>query len=150
MSSNISFFPLITYKCISIINCMSMFIFSRPPRCPPGAVMMHSPSNMLMHAPRLPIPALVRMSFGDNLPNPPGINRGVLPQSLPVPPNLLFTQDNLDMVLYGYARTKGHEQIPGHALSGLRLGQLSHGKFHQQIAGQSRQNTHTGNITSYP
>lgn len=43
-----------------------------------------------------------------------------------------FSQDELDMVLYGYAKNSGSTgqlQIPGHALSGLKIGDLSHGKF---------------------
>ena len=42
----------------------------------------------------------------------------------------MFAQDDLDMVLYGYARNKtaGEGQMPGHALSGLRIGELSYGE----------------------
>ncbi|XP_064637436.1 PR domain zinc finger protein 14-like isoform X2 [Lineus longissimus] len=39
----------------------------------------------------------------------------------------MFSQDDLDMVLYGYAKNKVGEQLPGHALSGLRISELSHG-----------------------
>ena len=54
------------------------------------------------------------------------------PQCLPgtfPSPGISFTQENIDMVLYGYARVRGNRHIPGHALSGLRIGELSYGKY---------------------
>ena len=44
-------------------------------------------------------------------------------------PGLAFTQEDLDMVLYGYARNRVRERFPGHAISGLRTSELNHGKF---------------------
>ena len=47
----------------------------------------------------------------------------------PVPyPGLMFSQEDVDMVLYGYARNRVNEHLPGHALSGLRIGELSYGE----------------------
>eukprot|EP00106_Octopus_bimaculoides_P010424 XP_014777866.1 PREDICTED: PR domain zinc finger protein 14-like [Octopus bimaculoides] len=50
----------------------------------------------------------------------------------PPPPTMpfvgfTFTLEEVDMVLYGYAKCKMNEKYPGHALSGLRIGDLSHG-----------------------
>ena len=42
---------------------------------------------------------------------------------------LLFTQDDLDMVLYGYVKSKSEDQLIGHSLSGLRVGELSYGNI---------------------
>ncbi|KAK2151076.1 hypothetical protein LSH36_376g01019 [Paralvinella palmiformis] len=57
------------------------------------------------------------------------------------PSNVLFTQENLDMVLYGYAKANNRDHIPGYALSGLRLGELSHGLDY---------NTNTSSIPDLP
>ncbi|XP_046334592.1 PR domain zinc finger protein 14-like isoform X1 [Haliotis rufescens] len=40
---------------------------------------------------------------------------------------LCVSQEELDMVLYGYAKGKTGDQYHGHALSGLRIGDISHG-----------------------
>ncbi len=70
-------------------------------------------------------PALLPPPYGpcpqpvDLRPFPPG------PSPFQAP---LFSQEDLDMVLYGYARNRAGEQITGHALSGLRIGELSYGK----------------------
>jgi hypothetical protein len=40
-------------------------------------------------------------------------------------PSFMFSQEDLDMILYGYAKNKVNEALPGHALSGLRIGQYS-------------------------
>ena len=37
-------------------------------------------------------------------------------------PSFMFNQEDLDMILYGYAKNKVNEALPGHALSGLRIG----------------------------
>ena len=42
---------------------------------------------------------------------------------------LCISQEDLDMVLYGYAKGKNGEQCHGHALSGLKIGDISHGKI---------------------
>ena len=44
----------------------------------------------------------------------------------------MFTMEEMDMVLYGYAKAK--QETPsgggtGHALSGLRIGELSYGEY---------------------
>ena len=41
----------------------------------------------------------------------------------------MFTQDDLDMALYGYAKNRGEDQVVGHSLSGLRIGELSYGIY---------------------
>ena len=41
---------------------------------------------------------------------------------------LIFSQEDVDTVLYGYAKHKAVDQLSGHALSGLRIGELSHGR----------------------
>ena len=40
----------------------------------------------------------------------------------------MFSYEDLDTVLYGYAKNKVNEHLPGHALSGLRISDLSYGK----------------------
>ncbi|KAK2193482.1 hypothetical protein NP493_12g06025 [Ridgeia piscesae] len=71
----------------------------------------------------LPVPANFQAFPGDMGPpqHPQGLTGG-LPS-----PGVVFTQEDVDMVLYGYARIRGNRQIPGHALSGLRIGELSYG-----------------------
>ena len=93
------------------------------------------PAPMLPPGP-MGMPALVP------LPSPfqPGMIPGD-PRTMGPPlgfPTFVFTQEDLDMVLYGYARGKpgspGASQ--GHALSGLRIGELSYGMsnlFHMEI-----------------
>ena len=64
---------------------------------------------------------------------PGGMGPPQHPQCLPgtfPSPGISFTQENIDMVLYGYARIRGNRQIPGHALSGLRIGELSYGEYY--------------------
>lgn len=73
-------------------------------------------------APPPPPPALVPMS-----PFPGFPQDARLPPPLPFT-GFMFTQEDVDMILYGYARNKVNEQLPGHALSGLRVSELSHGK----------------------
>ena len=49
----------------------------------------------------------------------------------------MFTMEEVDMVLYGYAKAKdvpstdrtGSTSVSGHALSGLRIGELSYGEY---------------------
>ncbi|XP_012943945.2 PR domain zinc finger protein 14-like [Aplysia californica] len=48
------------------------------------------------------------------------------PQAPPTPA-LTFSQEELDMVLYGYTRGRSSDRYHGHALSGLKFGELSHG-----------------------
>ena len=43
-------------------------------------------------------------------------------------PTYNFSQEEVDSVLYGYTKSS-EEKYNGHALSGLRLGDISHGKF---------------------
>ncbi|ELU07782.1 hypothetical protein CAPTEDRAFT_103287 [Capitella teleta] len=45
----------------------------------------------------------------------------------PFTPSFMFNQDDLDMILYGYAKNKVNEALPGHALSGLRIAVISKG-----------------------
>lgn len=101
--------------------------------CPPRAP---SPCHPTMNfpGPRQPLPALVPMMHPFS-PHPVPSPRSSTPQQapgMPPPPGVLgglvFSQEDLDMVLYGYARSKTNDQLPGHALSGLRLGDLSHGE----------------------
>ncbi|XP_074651554.1 PR domain zinc finger protein 14-like [Tubulanus polymorphus] len=42
-------------------------------------------------------------------------------------PGLVFGPADLDMVLYGYAKSRPEERLAGHALSGLRTSNLNHG-----------------------
>ncbi|XP_055958319.1 PR domain zinc finger protein 14 [Patella vulgata] len=47
---------------------------------------------------------------------------------LPPPfPGFGFSQDEVDMILYGYTKSKAGDQCLGHALSCLRIGDLTHG-----------------------
>ena len=78
---------------------------------------------------RFPLPGLVPMHGfpalgpdGRPFPGPPG----------PFP-GFVFTQEDLDMVLYGYAKNKVTDQFPGHALSGLRIGELSYGELDMNV-----------------
>ena len=50
------------------------------------------------------------------------------PPYMPGGPGVMFSAEDLDMVLYGYARTRPGDSPQGHALSGLRIGELSYGK----------------------
>ena len=59
--------------------------------------------------------------------DPRGFFPGHMGQMMTPFPGLLFSQEDVDMVLYGYARTRVNEHLPGHALSGLRSSQLSYG-----------------------
>ena len=43
-------------------------------------------------------------------------------------PTFSFSQEEVDSVLYGYTKNKT-ERCNGHALSGIRSSNLSHGKF---------------------
>lgn len=69
-------------------------------------------------------------------PSPVSLSPGLL-QALPrftTPPGtnlqtLTFSQEEVDMVLYGYTKNKSDEKKK-HALSGLRSGDLSYGKIH--------------------
>ena len=90
----------------------------RPPNLPPV-----SPAS----GHRLPPPPLVPMSAfaGAHVLSDPRFPV----QAGPPMPALMFTQEDVDMVLYGYARNKAAAQVPGHALSGLRTGELSYGTF---------------------
>ena len=53
-----------------------------------------------------------------------------------------FSRDELDMVLYGYAKASERDAKPklGVALSGLRIGELSYGKLRisEQSSGKFR------------
>ncbi|KAK3587275.1 hypothetical protein CHS0354_034420 [Potamilus streckersoni] len=40
---------------------------------------------------------------------------------------LYFTQENIDFVLYGYTTGTGNQNGIKHALSGLKIGEISHG-----------------------
>ena len=79
----------------------------------------------------VPMPSLV--------PLPSPFHPGMMdPRAMGPPmgfPTFVFTQEDLDMVLYGYARGKpgspGASQ--GHALSGLRIGELSYGEYIHQF-----------------
>ena len=58
----------------------------------------------------------------------PGQRGQMTPGTVTSAQGVVFSQEEVDMALYGYARSR-EKQGPGHALSGLRVGQLSHGKF---------------------
>jgi hypothetical protein len=47
-----------------------------------------------------------------------------------LPKTFYFNQDDLDNVLYGYTRQCGNPRMGVHALSGLKVGEISHGKQH--------------------
>ena len=75
-----------------------------------------------------PLPNMTMPSSGMGFPQIPD-PRTIFPGAFVHPfPSFMFTQEDLDMVLYGYARNKVNEQLPGHALSGLRTGELSYGR----------------------
>lgn len=40
----------------------------------------------------------------------------------------LFTHEDVDMALYGYAKNRTDDQMIGHSLSGLRIGELTYGR----------------------
>lgn len=42
-------------------------------------------------------------------------------------PGFEFVQSDLDVVLYGYVKAQVDNQFVGHALSGLRVGELTYG-----------------------
>ncbi|CAG5115933.1 unnamed protein product, partial [Candidula unifasciata] len=44
----------------------------------------------------------------------------------PIPPPLTFSQEEVDMVLYGYTKGRASDRFHGHALSGLKFGHVSH------------------------
>lgn len=52
------------------------------------------------------------------------MNRFAPPMGIPT---FSFSQEEVDMVLYGYTKNKQGEKLNGHALSGLRLGDITHG-----------------------
>ena len=82
----------------------------------------------MLAANRMPIPNMGIPNPGTGFPQM-GDPRMMFPSPFMAPfPGLMFTQEDLDMVLYGYARNKVNEQLPGHALSGLRTGELSYGE----------------------
>ena len=117
--------------------------FSRPPPIqhapipaimpsPSMAMMMHHASRMHHHQhpphhPHVHHASMASMPFPENMGAMPRLNMAAFCQKNPQS-NMLFTQENLDMVLYGYAKANSRDHIPGYALSGLRLGELSHGK----------------------
>ena len=129
-----------------------MLYYSIPPpdrMCLPPGMAMPLPGGLPgapspgqpMPYPRQPLPGLVPMMHPFQAPRPVPSRRTVTPHT-PQPPamltpplltGLVFSQEDLDMVLYGYARNKTSEQLPGHALSGLRLGDLSHGELHSSM-----------------
>lgn len=87
---------------------------------PPGHPPLSGPASGPQPSP-MASPTVMPLRYQHPPPPPP-----------PPPPmpfvGFTFTLDELDMVLYGYAKCKMNEKYPGHALSGLRIGDLSHGK----------------------
>ena len=71
--------------------------------------------------PKLPqLPLVPPFPFGQRLP---------YPNFMGCPfPNFMFTHEDLDMILYGYTKGQNPKNGQGHALSGLRVGELSYGK----------------------
>jgi hypothetical protein len=61
----------------------------------------------------------------------------------------MFSQEDLDMVLYGYTKNKVGEQLPGHALTGLRISELSHGELHYCTVSPSRSDGVKGGTPVY-
>lgn len=49
-------------------------------------------------------------------------------------PTFSFSQEEVDMVLYGYTKNKQGDKLNGHALSGLRLGDITHGKVFKLLS----------------
>lgn len=45
-----------------------------------------------------------------------------------MPKAFYFHQNDLDRVLYGYARQPGNPRLCMHALSGLKVGEITHGE----------------------
>ncbi|CAH1788532.1 unnamed protein product [Owenia fusiformis] len=78
-------------------------------------------SRILPMRPPVPPPPL--------LPLPPfsKMNEHALPMHPVHFQGIMFTQEEVDMVLYGYARNKVTELSNGHALTGLRTNDLTHG-----------------------
>jgi len=62
------------------------------------------------------------LKFGQISPNGPSLRHEFSPG-----PG--FTQTQLDMVLYGYARSGSTRSDPGHAISGIKSSELSYGRF---------------------
>nr|CEP16118.1 PRDM14 [Platynereis dumerilii] len=61
-------------------------------------------------------------------PFPFGHQRVPYPNFMGCPfPNFMFTHEDLDMILYGYTKGQNPKNGQGHALSGLRVGELSYG-----------------------
>ena len=77
---------------------------------------------------RIPLPPLVPLA-SPGAPFPFPDPRLVACSPSPFPPSFMFSQEDLDMILYGYAKNKVNEQLPGRALSGLRIGELSYGQY---------------------
>jgi len=69
---------------------------------------------------------------------PPRNNGGCFPRGCPVflgVGGAIFSQDDVDMALYGYARqrsTTDLDHVVGHSLSGLRIGEFSYGSLRQK------------------
>ncbi|XP_013402611.1 PR domain zinc finger protein 14 [Lingula anatina] len=100
---------------------------SSPITSPPGLAMAgHPPTTP---AAPYPLPAI-----------PQGLHEPRFPLSNPAPfGGAMFSQEDLDMILYGYARNKINDHLPGHALSGLRISDISHGIDRILSAGQTSQ-----------
>lgn len=110
---------------------MCPFLFSRYP----GPNLMHpqfSPHPAINMA-AVPLPALPAPSpnLVHHKPFPPRMPQSTKTCLSGVPPafQLIFSQEDVDMVLYGYARSSS-AHVPGHALSGLRIGHLSYGQLY--------------------
>ncbi|KAK6174939.1 hypothetical protein SNE40_013493 [Patella caerulea] len=67
---------------------------------------------------------------GVPMPHPSLQQNMMSPRVPPLPPpfpGFGFSQDEVDMILYGYTKSKAGDQCLGHALSCLRIGDLTHG-----------------------
>jgi hypothetical protein len=89
------------------------------PQVPMGHRIMDclAPMAAPMRPPVLPFKALSDLS-----------NRLFLGRPAPTPTTFYFTQKDLDFALYGYSSVSGSAGKTAHALSGLKIGEISHGK----------------------
>ncbi|KAJ8301881.1 hypothetical protein KUTeg_020868 [Tegillarca granosa] len=92
----------------------------------PGPAVFPFPSPMWIPPPQ-PIPSPSLSTPNSTVSSPPGpVSRVFPPPPLGIP-TFTFSQEDLDMSLYGYTRNRQHNKCNGHALSGLKLGDLNHG-----------------------
>lgn len=67
-----------------------------------------------------------------------------------LPKTFYFHQDDVDRVLYGFARQPGNPHVCMHALSGLKVGEITHGMYQSTTLSQIKRfflsNTRTKDV----